>query len=342
MNKSHEPQPDESIPSSLRHVEAWSELLRQRPQQERLAALVSQSQELAANHPDAQDWIRDTADVRRRWQHMVEAAGSIAMFDRPGQDLPSPEYLDRSIGVVEGAICTQGWRTPGLGLEILGAGFAWMRREGAELNESVVEVVDLRDMREPDPVMVMPFEQFKSLSDAEVEAVRGQVAAGLEQAYFGTENLGPSQIPGAQAAVQDSYTFREYMKRRKYGTPDREVSDDEVRAYVSDLMQSRRRQDADYGEAPQDFDELPESLQYAAGHVLGYFAGMRDATAPASVDSYSLRSTIGLEPEEINALVDTGVLQPVDSYEGPDGALYGMYVLSRPYDTFWRARNILG
>jgi hypothetical protein len=115
----------------------------------------------------------------------------------------------------------------------------------------------------------MTFSEFRALSDDDEAELCARVAeAGIEQelARIGSGELDEGWFQES-AERQLLVQWRYY---RKYGVPDREVTDQDIEEYVEELFAYRREQDPSYGEHPKGYERLSHQQRKNFGFVVGY------------------------------------------------------------------------
>ncbi|MDB5185467.1 MAG: hypothetical protein JWN38_1275 [Candidatus Saccharibacteria bacterium] len=161
----------------------------------------------------------------------------------------------------------------------------------------------------------MTFQDFKQLDDEAVEALRVQerdewFAACAAHSLFESE---------WQAALKKSNTFSRFMEWRRFGVPDRDMTDEEFLARMKHYIDVRRDADHTYGElSPADTEHLTP-----AERQVTLFA-MEDASNSYSAQpDIDVSSSVRIAGERLGVtyddLVKKGVLAP---YEMPSNVVF--------------------
>jgi len=167
----------------------------------------------------------------------------------------------------------------------------------------------------------MTFEEFKALSDDDVRALSEQILA---------EQLEHTTLFDDEAdhALSEALAWHNFSTWRKYGIPDRNVSQAELRERMSDLTQVRQRADPDYGTLrPEQLEGLPDRERQIIEGVFDYLAFMVPVYEPAVVTDRTLFDELEVEKEDITALLGRGVLTAIgmNSLSGNEYLLEGSY-----------------
>lgn len=178
----------------------------------------------------------------------------------------------------------------------------------------------------------MDFAVFSSLEDAEVEALRAAHNEAVRLTPLLTEDEGGLTISDEGGRLFDEGTvLGNFMRWRRYGVPDREVTQADVEAYLRELITARQAADSRYGALPVSMAEWSHEELLGLRYLYDYLHQMRNHTEPLTVDSYSLIETIGFIKEDIDLFVERGVLAHTGEYTAPDAETYETFILQSPY-----------
>jgi hypothetical protein len=291
----------------LRYAEAWPELLKSPEKaqfQKDFTTLVDLSEVRLLDLPDIPDWVNDKHEIIYRWQQMLELAAMKVLQGKSvrGQrekDIDSVALLEEAMSELRTCIDERGWAQEGIVLDLPLNGFG----------EDTSEEFDIRQMGPVVSVIDMEFDEFKALSDEEVEEIveRYKKIAEEKRVTFGSI----FRYPPHGQIWEDGDKLGKYLEWRKYGKPDRELTSEEELDYLKELVEYQTQKDPEYGKLPAEFDNLDPKVQENVAWVFEYFNNMRDLGEILAIDTYSLCQTIGLEEGDVQGLVDNNILVPV-------------------------------
>lgn len=272
---------------------------------------------LLASPSETPEWAHERHEVFYRWQQMVEWGVKVHARSIDGRErkqyfaeTPETEILNAGLKLITTAVENNAWQEKGTVLLL----------PMDNLNPHQLEEIDIRQMGPPQPMVTMDFETFKQFSDEEVKDL---VTRFNEYASkYGVGFMSVFQYPIHGQIFDDNRRLKEYIEHRKYGVPDRELTEQEIRENLRQYVDYRVEAEPGWGDLPEDFEELDERERQAVGAVFQYFDGsVRSLAEHPTVDSYSLYRTLGLEEEDTVALVGNKVLKFVDTNESPVGTL---------------------
>jgi len=316
---------------------AWEEQL----QDEEFAARFMNLLEATRTHTTDHELVKAPEELQQRWQRAVVVAGKYSGVVAWREQVSDQEFLNRALKRTHESIEQYGWETPGLGFKVLTEGFSWIvDKEGIDaLQPHMFELVDLRDMEEPKPLMTMNLEAFLRMTSDEVEALRTQINNNLDREFYGSRGI-TSQIPAHDAYIEDAFVYRDYQKWRRYGVPDREIDSAELYSRIKEGIALEKQQNPAYGSLPESYKDFDEEMKEVVSRLIYYFDDMRDAATEApELDTYSLYNTCDLTVEQVDKLVASAVLVAGGEFRGPGGKQYQRYALTRPYEDFWFVRH---
>lgn len=187
----------------------------------------------------------------------------------------------------------------------------------------------------------LTFEQFKVLSDEEVQAAWDSYRQEFDEVNIGWPSEGETETPEAQAffaAWDKGSVLKNFMRWRIWGVPDRDMTHDEVMEYLGETVEAMRARDPEFGAEPAGYKDLEDDEKRAVMFLFEYFDDHRAPYEPIGVDEYSLLQSLGFKEENVQALIDKGILEPTGSYTGLDLMEYKTYGLAQQYATCWMAR----
>jgi hypothetical protein len=170
------------------------------------------------------------------------------------------------------------------------------------------------------------FETFRKLTDEEVQLLH-TAAEVVWQA--GPVAEGGVHTPAAIALMRENMVLGRFTRWRFGGVPDREVTQDDIKAYLRDYVSACRESDPDFGNLPPEIAEWDIREREGVYWIFDYLQ-YQDHTKPLTIDTYSL-ANLQFEATDIDNLVRRGVLELLGSYLAPDRVEYDVYALNSPY-----------
>ncbi|MDB5185203.1 MAG: hypothetical protein JWN38_1011 [Candidatus Saccharibacteria bacterium] len=188
----------------------------------------------------------------------------------------------------------------------------------------------------------LTYGDFKQLDDAAVDAIWESHRANADYSWLQIEP--EDRVVEASSDTptppKGGNTLRDFTRWRQFGIPDRVVTWQDIQEYAIDAADAKRSANATWGTIPASHFEGWNQNDYASvKFILDYCYQMRSLTEQPAIDTYSLYDTIGLTREDVAAMVEKGVLNPMGgeaSYIGPDDTIYHNYYLGGIYfDNFF-------
>jgi hypothetical protein len=189
----------------------------------------------------------------------------------------------------------------------------------------------------------LTFTEFKTLTDEQVRDVAKEMHDRHDEvlrAQVADPEWMSGQKPSSQGSwdnLAETFQFTQFSSWRRHGVPDRNVSREDLRGYMSDLVAARKQADPNYGKLqPEQYEDLPETVDRAIEGVFDYFYHMRAPFEYPYIDVYSLGSTLGIEAPVVAELTNRNVLREIGNQ-----AMVGVtYILAEPYQSHWFVRAV--
>lgn len=177
----------------------------------------------------------------------------------------------------------------------------------------------------------MTFEEFKGLSDEEVEKIISRWKAEDKPDAI-TDGNGKVTNDEYWVTFNETFTLSRFNTWRQYGVPDRNVTYDEVLGHLETMVEYRKDKDPDYGGLkPEQFQNLPQEDRQTIAHLFDYFFEMREPYVSCVIDDYSLFRTLGFEEADVERINELKILEHVTV-----SPLVGnVYELAQPYYDCW-------
>lgn len=171
------------------------------------------------------------------------------------------------------------------------------------------------------------FAEFKNLDNAHV----AQLADELEQRLWVEEEGWVSE-----AAIVKRL-FNQFVYYRRYGMPDRVVSDDELAEYVTDLLDNRVYGDVLFGMTPACHVLLDTDALATTEVIIAYMVSVYHPSEMPRVDKADVIESLAVPAEQLTALIKCGVLTPfIDDEQASEEE----YMLTDDYYAHWLCRAI--
>ncbi len=169
-------------------------------------------------------------------------------------------------------------------------------------------------------ILGVTFDEFKAYTDEQVAALRERV---LEEAQKARE-----QDEDSLEGMSNAIALSDFRSWRKFGVPDREVTEWDVAQFMTSHIQAKLAADPDYGNLPTEYvEEYTDEQRQLVNGLSQYFAEMREPFEYLTLDDYSLGTTLGFSDEQIDWLTSEGILLPSETI-----SFFGRrYTLSNAY-----------
>jgi hypothetical protein len=328
-------------------------------------AVVARFNELvdwtAAAASEEYPWAYDRRDIAGRWQLMISALASEAganghpLFEqgRWGDEKfaqqvlesvehrhnPDAGFAEKGIALAHSLAIAHGEsEIPGINIKYCSLINSW-DMEKPELVEYFTSIYDLRDFGPAEHTVIgeLDYNGYRALSEEQRQELRDRLQVAYDTPKHGKRYGWLMDSPQMNRYEAEAERLSEFYRLDKYGT----VKDDEIDVIRDDRKAAEiaraKAERPDFGKTPDGWAELPERLREITAGIYGYFDDMRDRFEIPRIDTHTL-GHMELKDEELQALIDKGILVNEQSGPSPGGFLYS-WELSTPYYEAWVANQ---
>lgn len=172
--------------------------------------------------------------------------------------------------------------------------------------------------------------EFRMLDDEQVQNVRMQLESSAWIAHDGL--LSEAAIVGK--------LFNQFVYYRRYGIPDKEVSDDDLALYMVDHIDSQVYANVRFGMWPANHEMLSRDIRTIVETIIEYAASTHHPSEMPLLDTIVMTEHLAVPVEDIPELIGRQVLLALPEADTEDDGTE--YTLGEPYYEHWLCRAAAG